>query len=83
MCCCLLHDLFVVLPPNGFVGASHDSVIASRCDRVVKLGDGRIVDDVAVTATAATSETLDRITRWTRGPDPGWSHSVLGAKMIG
>ncbi len=47
--------------------AAHNSVIASRCDRVVKLGDGRIVDDVAVTATAATSETLDRITRLDSG----------------
>lgn len=47
--------------------ATHDSVIASRCDRIVKLRDGRIVDDVTVTATGAASETLDRITRLDSG----------------
>lgn len=40
--------------------ATHDPVIASRCDRIVRLGDGRIVDDVTVEASVDVEEVLGR-----------------------
>ncbi|MDX6453849.1 MAG: putative transport system ATP-binding protein [Gaiellaceae bacterium] len=42
--------------------ATHDQVIASRCDRIVRLLDGRIVDDVLVEA-ATPERVLERISR--------------------
>jgi putative ABC transport system ATP-binding protein len=42
--------------------ATHDQVIASRCDRIVRLLDGQIVDDVTV-APSAQEQVLDRISR--------------------
>jgi putative ABC transport system ATP-binding protein len=42
--------------------ATHDQVIASRCDRIVRLLDGRIVDDVTVDPSAH-ERVLDRISR--------------------
>jgi len=42
--------------------ATHDQMIASRCDRIVRLLDGRIVDDVLVEA-AAPDRVLERISR--------------------
>lgn len=42
--------------------ATHDVVVASRCDRIVRLLDGRMVDDVSV-EPAARSAMLDRVTR--------------------
>jgi putative ABC transport system ATP-binding protein len=42
--------------------ATHDQVIASRCDRIVRLLDGRIVDDVTVDPSAH-EQVLDRISR--------------------
>jgi putative ABC transport system ATP-binding protein len=42
--------------------ATHDQVIASRCDRIVRLLDGRIVDDVVVEPTTP-ERVLDRISR--------------------
>jgi putative ABC transport system ATP-binding protein len=42
--------------------ATHDQVIASRCDRIVRLLDGRIVDDVVVDP-AAPEHVLERISR--------------------
>jgi putative ABC transport system ATP-binding protein len=42
--------------------ATHDQVIASRCDRIVRLLDGRIADDVLVEA-ATPARVLERISR--------------------
>jgi putative ABC transport system ATP-binding protein len=42
--------------------ATHDQVIASRCDRIVRLFDGRIVDDVVVNPSAH-ERVLERISR--------------------
>ena len=42
---------------------THDAVVASRCDRIVRLLDGRIVDEVEVGPGAEPSAVLDRITR--------------------
>ena len=43
--------------------ATHDSVIASRCDRIVRLLDGRVLDEVAVEAAGPPDEVLERISR--------------------
>ena len=44
------------------VVATHDVVVASRCDRIVRLHDGKVVEDVRVEAAAA-SEMLGRVLR--------------------
>jgi hypothetical protein len=38
-------------------------VIASRCDRIVRLLDGRVLDDVEVEAAGPPDEMLERISR--------------------
>jgi putative ABC transport system ATP-binding protein len=41
--------------------ATHDSQVAARCDRVVRLLDGRVSDDVDVQAAADVAATLRRL----------------------
>jgi len=48
------------------VVATHDPVVAARCDRIVRLRDGRVVDDVPVTPRAPET-VMDDIGRL----DPG------------
>jgi putative ABC transport system ATP-binding protein len=43
--------------------ATHDPVIASRCDRIVRLSDGRVVDETVVDGAITPDETLTRIGR--------------------
>lgn len=47
--------------------ASHDPLVAASSDRIVRLKDGTICDDVAVSKAADTGEVLERISRF----DPG------------
>ena len=43
--------------------ATHNALVATRCDRVVGLRDGRLVDDVALDQDDEPQETLARISR--------------------
>jgi putative ABC transport system ATP-binding protein len=43
--------------------ATHDSQVAARCDRIVRLLDGRVADDVEVRAEADLDATLGRLGR--------------------
>ena len=47
--------------------ATHDALIASACERVVRLHDGTILDDVSVAHDSDNADVLDRIGR----PEPG------------
>ncbi|MBA3736104.1 MAG: ABC transporter ATP-binding protein [Actinobacteria bacterium] len=47
---------------TAFIG-THDALVASRCDRIVRLLDGRIVDEVEVPRGLEPEAVLDRITR--------------------
>jgi putative ABC transport system ATP-binding protein len=44
--------------------ATHDPVIASRCDRIVRLLDGRVLDDLTVSQDAEPETVLERISRF-------------------
>jgi putative ABC transport system ATP-binding protein len=48
------------------VVATHDSVVASQCDRIVRIRDGRLVDDVEVTRTQTSESLLGEIARLTQ-----------------
>lgn len=43
--------------------ATHDPVVASACERIIRLKDGRIVDELQVPETVAVEEVLERIGR--------------------
>ena len=43
--------------------ATHDSVVASRCDRIVRLLDGRVLDEVSVEPAQEPDSVLERISR--------------------
>lgn len=45
------------------VVATHDPAIASRCDRVIRLLDGRVQDDVAIPRSTGGDQLLERISR--------------------
>jgi putative ABC transport system ATP-binding protein len=47
--------------------ATHDPVVATRCDRIVRIQDGRVVDDLDVRRDQESEDVLDRIA----GLDPG------------
>jgi putative ABC transport system ATP-binding protein len=48
--------------------ATHDPLIATRCDRIVRLQDGHVVEDLEVSKAADADEVLSRITRLDSGP---------------
>ncbi|SCL68555.1 ABC transporter ATP-binding protein [Micromonospora chersina] len=43
--------------------ATHEQAVAARCDRLVRLGDGRVVEDVDLTDGEDPADTYDRVTR--------------------
>ncbi|MGW0432497.1 ABC transporter ATP-binding protein [Micromonospora sp. NPDC003197] len=43
--------------------ATHEQHIAARCDRLIRLGDGKIVDDLDLTGGEDPAVTLDRASR--------------------
>ncbi|SCG34577.1 ABC transporter ATP-binding protein [Micromonospora halophytica] len=43
--------------------ATHERAIAARCDRLVRLGDGRIVEDLDLTEGEDPADTFDRAAR--------------------
>jgi putative ABC transport system ATP-binding protein len=44
--------------------ATHDPLIASRCDSIVRLRDGQATDQITVTKTESADKTLERIRRF-------------------
>ena len=44
--------------------ATHDPLIAARCDTVIRILDGRIIDQVDVTPAEDPQALLERITRF-------------------
>jgi putative ABC transport system ATP-binding protein len=47
--------------------ATHDPIVATRCDRIVRIQDGRVVEDLDVRRDQESEDVLDRIA----GLDPG------------
>ncbi|MFI7604052.1 hypothetical protein ACIBTV_02885 [Micromonospora sp. NPDC049366] len=50
------HGLTIVL-------ATHEQAVAARCDRLVRLGDGRMVEDLDLTDGEDPADTYDRVAR--------------------
>jgi putative ABC transport system ATP-binding protein len=46
---------------------THDPLVASRCDRIVRLRDGRVVEEMDVAPDATASDVLARISRLDTG----------------
>ena len=44
--------------------ATHDPLVAARCDRVIRIKDGRILDQVDVVPTENPDALLERISRF-------------------
>jgi putative ABC transport system ATP-binding protein len=47
----------------SLIVATHDAAVASRCDRVVRIVDGRLRDDIDVGSAADPKGTLTRLSR--------------------
>ena len=43
--------------------ATHEQHLAARCDRLVRLSDGRLVEDIDLTGGEDPAATLDRAAR--------------------
>ncbi|MCW3841719.1 ABC transporter ATP-binding protein [Micromonospora yasonensis] len=43
--------------------ATHEQAIAARCDRLIRLGDGRVVEDLDLTSGEDPADTYDRVSR--------------------
>ncbi|MFC0503459.1 ABC transporter ATP-binding protein [Micromonospora costi] len=43
--------------------ATHEQAVAARCDRLVRLGDGRVVEDLDLTDGEDPADTYDRVAR--------------------
>ncbi len=59
-------DLLLELRETGgitLVVATHDVSVASRCDRVIRIADGRVRDDIDVQAATDPQVTLARLSR--------------------
>jgi putative ABC transport system ATP-binding protein len=50
------HDMTIVI-------ATHDSHVAARCDRIVRLRDGRVVEDLDVASATDVEATMGRLSR--------------------
>jgi putative ABC transport system ATP-binding protein len=49
--------------PMTILIATHEQHVAARCDRLVRLRDGAVVDDIDLREGQSAKETLDRVTR--------------------
>lgn len=50
--------------------ATHDPLIAGGCDRIVRLEDGRVVNDADLSDETRASAVLDDVSRWQRRGSP-------------